>query len=132
VYRNHVNDTIPVATAGLVLRVHAGIALRIAPRVTSVDHRILFTGVLHGAPVPPGGKQLVLEASSGGGWIEFVTDHDRRERPLQRHVPLQVPWAGGLPLPCPLAVRGLPVSRRRLDFVGVLERRAIRGDDLAF
>jgi hypothetical protein len=28
---------------------------------------------LHGAPIPPGGKQLVLEASSGGEWIEFRT-----------------------------------------------------------
>jgi hypothetical protein len=29
--------------------------------------------VLHGAPIPPGGKQLVLEASSGGGWVQFDT-----------------------------------------------------------
>ncbi len=72
-YRSHANDTITVATVSLALRVHAGIALRIAPRVTSVGHRIIFTGVVHGTPVPPGGKQLVLEASSGGGWIEFDT-----------------------------------------------------------
>jgi hypothetical protein len=72
-YRSHVDDTVPVATATLALRVHAGIALRIAPRVTSVGHRIVFTGVLHGAPIPPGGKQLVLEASSGGGWVQFDT-----------------------------------------------------------
>jgi hypothetical protein len=72
-YRSHVNDTVPVATATLKLRVYAGIALRIAPRVTSVGHRIFFSGVLHGAPIPPGGKQLVLEASSGGGWVEFRT-----------------------------------------------------------
>ncbi len=72
-YRSHVDDTVPVATTTLTLRVHAGIRLRIAPRVTSVGHRILFTGVLHGAPIPPGGKQLVLEASSGGEWVEFRT-----------------------------------------------------------
>jgi hypothetical protein len=72
-YRSHVNDTVPVATATLGLRVHAGIALRIAPRTTSVGHTILFSGTLHGAPTPPGGKQLVLEASSGGEWIEFRT-----------------------------------------------------------
>jgi hypothetical protein len=72
-YRSHVDDTVPVATASLTLRVHAGIALRIAPRVTSVGHSIYFTGVVHGAPIPPGGKQLVLEASSGGEWIEFRT-----------------------------------------------------------
>ena len=52
---------------------HAGIALRIAPRVTSAGHSIRFSGVLAGAPIPPGGKQLVLEASSGGEWIQFDT-----------------------------------------------------------
>ncbi len=72
-YRSHVNDTVPVTAAVLTLRVHAGIALRIAPHVTSVGHTIHFSGVLHGAPIPPGGKQLVLEASSGGEWIQFDT-----------------------------------------------------------
>jgi hypothetical protein len=72
-YRSHVNDTIPVATATLTLRVHAGVGLRIAPRTTSVGRAIFFTGVLHGVPIPSGGKQLVLEASSGGEWIEFRT-----------------------------------------------------------
>jgi len=72
-YRSHVDDTIPVATAALTLRVHAGIRLRIAPRVTNAGHTIHFSGVLAGAPVPPGGKQLILEASSGGEWIEFRT-----------------------------------------------------------
>jgi hypothetical protein len=70
-YRSHVDDTIPVATAALTLRVHAGIALEIAPRVTSAGRTIVFTGVLRGTP--PAGKQLVLEASSGGEWIEFRT-----------------------------------------------------------
>jgi hypothetical protein len=73
VYRSHVNDTIPVAAATLTLRVHAGIALAIAPHVTSVGRTIVFTGTLHGAPIPPGGKQLVLEASSGREWIQFRT-----------------------------------------------------------
>lgn len=72
-YRSHVNDTIPVATADLSLRVHAGVALRIAPRVANVGHTIRFTGVLQGTPIPPGGKQLVLEASSGHEWIQFDT-----------------------------------------------------------
>jgi hypothetical protein len=71
-YRSHVNDTVPVAAATLTLRVRAGITLRIAPRVTSVDHTIHFSGTLAGTPIP-GGKQLVLEASSGGEWIEFRT-----------------------------------------------------------
>jgi hypothetical protein len=73
VYRSHLTDTIPVATATLTLRVHAGIALRIVPHVTSVGHSIHFNGTLHGTPIPPGGKQLVLEASSGGDWIQFDT-----------------------------------------------------------
>jgi len=73
-YRSHLNDTTPVATATLTLRVHAGIALGIAPRVTRVGRRIHFTGIVHG-PIPPGGKQLVLEASSGGEWIQFDTVH---------------------------------------------------------
>ncbi len=72
-YRSHVDDTIPVATATLTLLVHAGIALRIVPRVTSVGHTIVFSGTLHGTPIPPDGKQLVLEASSGGEWIQFRT-----------------------------------------------------------
>jgi hypothetical protein len=72
-YRSHVDDTTPVATAALTLRVHAGVGLRIAPRTTSVGHTISFSGALHGAPIPPGGKQLVLEASSGGAWIQFDT-----------------------------------------------------------
>jgi hypothetical protein len=72
-YRSHQNDTIPVATAALTLSVHAGIGLKIAPRSASVGRRIFFSGVLHGAPIPLGGKQLVLEASSGGEWIQFDT-----------------------------------------------------------
>jgi hypothetical protein len=72
-YLSHVDDTIPAATAILTLRVHAGIALRIVPRVTSVGRKIFFSGVLHGTPIPEGGKQLVLEASSGREWIQFNT-----------------------------------------------------------
>ncbi len=71
-YRSHVNDTVPVATAALRLGVHAGLTLHIAPRVTSVGRKVFFSGALHGAPIPPG-KQLVLEASSGGEWIQFDT-----------------------------------------------------------
>lgn len=72
-YRSHIDDTVPVATTTLTLRMHAGAALYIEPHVTSVGHTIYFSGVLHGTPIPPGGKQLVLEASSGGEWIEFQT-----------------------------------------------------------
>jgi primosomal replication protein N len=74
-YRSHVNDTVPAATATLTLRVHAGLTLKISPRTVSVGERIFFSGKLAGAPVPPGGKQLVLEASSGGEWIQFKAIH---------------------------------------------------------
>jgi hypothetical protein len=72
-YHSHVDDTVPVATAALKLGVRAAITLHISPRVTSVGHTIHFSGTLHGEPIPPGGKQLVLEASSGGEWIQFDT-----------------------------------------------------------
>ncbi len=72
-YCSHVDDTVPAATATLTLRVHAGLTLNIAPHTASVGRRIFFSGVLHGTPIPPGGKQLVLEASSGREWVEFRT-----------------------------------------------------------
>jgi hypothetical protein len=72
-YRSHVNDTVDAASATLRLNVHAGMTLRIAPRAASVGRTIYFSGVLHGTPIPPGGKQLVLEASSGRGWVQFDT-----------------------------------------------------------
>ncbi len=71
-YRSHLGDTLPVATRTLTLSVRAGLRLRIAPTVSAVGHTIRFTGRLRGGPLPPGGKQLVLEARSPGGrWIEF-------------------------------------------------------------
>jgi hypothetical protein len=72
-YRSHVDDTEPVATATLTLRVHAAIALRIAPHIAAVNHSIVFSGAVRGTPIPPAGKQLVLEASSGSEWIQFNT-----------------------------------------------------------
>ena len=56
----------------LTLDVRAGIALRIAPRTVGAGSRIRFRGRLLGAPIPPAGKQLVLEArSAGSAWLEF-------------------------------------------------------------
>jgi hypothetical protein len=71
-YRAHLDVEPPAASRALGLTVRAGITLRISPRRTSVGHTIRFAGQLHGAPLPPEGKQLVLEArSAGSGWIEF-------------------------------------------------------------
>jgi hypothetical protein len=72
-YRSHQNDTVAAASATLRLSVHAGISLKIAPRSASVGRKIFFSGVLGGAPIPEGGKQLVLEARSRGEWIQFDT-----------------------------------------------------------
>jgi hypothetical protein len=59
-------------TRTLGLSVRAGIALDVSPHVTSVGRRIFFHGRLLGGPIPPAGKQLVLEARSPGGtWLEF-------------------------------------------------------------
>ena len=81
-YREHLGDTLPVATRTLGLTVRAGVRLRVRPRTTSVGRTIHFTGALPGGPIPRGGKQLVLEARSPGGpWIEFdVVRSTRRGR----------------------------------------------------
>ncbi len=73
VYSNPQNPASAAAIATLRLAVHAGITLKITPRSASVGRKIFFSGVLHGAPIPEAGKQLVLEASSGGEWIQFNT-----------------------------------------------------------
>ncbi len=71
-YREHIGDTLPVATRTLTLTVKAGMRLKISPRTVSVGGRIFFKGKLLGGPIPAGGKQIVLEARSPGGpWIEF-------------------------------------------------------------
>ena len=62
----------PVATRKLTMRVRAVVVLHVTPRVASVGRSIRFRGRLRAGPVPPGGKQLVLEARAPGGtWLEF-------------------------------------------------------------
>jgi len=71
-YRSHLGDALAVATRTLTLSMRAGLTLSVTPRTASVGRSIFFKGRLHGGPIPPGGKQLVLEARSpGSGWIEF-------------------------------------------------------------
>ncbi len=72
-YRTHLGDALAAATRTLGLGVRAGVRLTVHPRTASVGRTIHFSGVLHGTPIPPGGKQLILEASSGGGWVQFDT-----------------------------------------------------------
>jgi hypothetical protein len=71
-YRSHLNDTIAVATAGVRLRVRAGLHLAIHPRRARQGQAIHFDGRLLGGPLPRGGKQVVLLArASRGGWVRF-------------------------------------------------------------
>jgi hypothetical protein len=71
-YRSHVNDTIPSATATVRLRVRAGLRLTIHPRTARRGQLIRFNGRLLGAPLPRGGKQIVLMAhASRGAWVRF-------------------------------------------------------------
>jgi hypothetical protein len=81
-YRSHFGDALPAATRTLALEVQAGISLSVAPHTASVGRSIFFRGRLLGGPIPPGGKQLVLEARSpGSSWIEFqVVRTDARGR----------------------------------------------------
>ena len=97
-YRSHVNDTIPVATATLTLRVHAGIALRIAPRVTSVGHTIVFSGSLHGGPCRRVVSSSCSRPARVGNGSSSARSH-RREGPLPRELSLQVPRPRHLPFP---------------------------------
>jgi hypothetical protein len=62
----------PPVTRELVLTVRAGISLSVSPHSSSAGHEIFFHGRLLGGPVPPAGKQLVLEARSPRGpWLQF-------------------------------------------------------------
>jgi hypothetical protein len=71
-YRSHLGDILPVATSTLRLSARAGMLLSVHPRVTSMGRSIVFRGRLLGAPIPRGGKQVVLEArSSRSSWLEF-------------------------------------------------------------
>ncbi len=64
----------PSVTGSLQLMVPASLSLKIAPRTTQEGGRIGFSGKLRGAPLPPGGKQLVLEARTlSGRWRQFQT-----------------------------------------------------------
>ena len=62
----------PAVTGSLQLTIPASLSLQITPRTTQEGGRIVFSGTLRGAPLPPGGKQLVLEARTlSGPWRQF-------------------------------------------------------------
>jgi hypothetical protein len=71
-YSSRLHQTTPDTTAALTLTVPARLTLRVAPNTSHVGGTIVFSGSLLGAPLPPGGKQLVLEARTPAGpWRQF-------------------------------------------------------------
>lgn len=71
-YRAHLGDPAPAVQATLTLTVPASLTLKVAPRVAHLGATIALKGILRGGPIPPGGKQLVLEArTTGSGWLQF-------------------------------------------------------------
>jgi hypothetical protein len=71
-YSSHSGQAVPDVTATLALTVAARLTLNVTPRTSHAGGAIVFTGTLAGAPLPPGGKQLVLEARAlGGPWRQF-------------------------------------------------------------
>lgn len=62
----------PSVTAQLALAVAAKVSLNVAPRISHVGGTIVFRGALSGGPLPPGGKQVILEARTlHGPWRQF-------------------------------------------------------------
>jgi hypothetical protein len=71
-YSTQLGAPAPSVMATLRLAVPASLSLKIAPRTTQEGGRIVFGGKLRGAPLPSGGKQLVLEARTlRGQWRQF-------------------------------------------------------------
>ncbi len=71
-YAANPGQAAPTVTAQLTLSVPAHLSLRVAPRVSHVGGTIAFSGALSGGPLPPGGKQVILEARTvHGPWRQF-------------------------------------------------------------
>jgi hypothetical protein len=71
-YGAHNPQAVPDVTATLELAVPARLTLRVTPRTSHAGGTIAFSGTLSGAPLPRGGKQLVLEARTlSGPWRQF-------------------------------------------------------------
>ncbi len=63
----------PVVSQALQLAVRAGVELQVSPGSVSAGGSIRLRGRILGAPIPPGGKQIVLEAhSKGSPWLQFL------------------------------------------------------------
>jgi hypothetical protein len=63
----------PVVSRTLLLKVQAALELNVTPTSASVGKSIRLRGRILGEPIPPGGKQVVLEArSQGSRWLQFL------------------------------------------------------------
>jgi len=71
-YAANQGQAAPTVTAQLTLAVPAKVSLKVTPRVSHVGGTIVFRGALSGGPLPPGGKQVILEARAPHGpWRQF-------------------------------------------------------------
>jgi hypothetical protein len=71
-YAANQGQAAPTVTAQLTLAVPARVSLRVTPKVSHVGGTIVFKGALSGGPLPPGGKQMILEARTlQGPWRQF-------------------------------------------------------------
>lgn len=78
-YHQRVNDTKPVVSTTLRLRVAAGVKLSLSRRTVRRGQAVKLTGTVVGRPVPGVGKLVELQARNAGGrWITFRTVRSRK------------------------------------------------------
>jgi hypothetical protein len=78
-YHQRVNDTTPVATATLKLKVAASVRLKLSRKAVRRGQSITLTGSVVGRPISSVGKLLELQARNRGGrWITFRTVRTRK------------------------------------------------------
>jgi hypothetical protein len=78
-YHQRVNDTRPVVSNTLRLRVTAGVKLRLSRTTVRRGQRVTLTGTVLGRPLPKVGKLVELQARNAGGkWITFRTVRSRK------------------------------------------------------
>lgn len=78
-YHQRVNDTKPVASAKLQLRVAAPVRLVLSRKTARRGQSVKLTGTVVGRPVPGGGKLVELQARNAGKrWITFRTVRSKK------------------------------------------------------
>lgn len=71
-YAANQGQAAPTVTAQLTLAVPAKLSLKVTPSISYAGGTIVFKGALSGGPLPPGGKQVILEARTlHGPWRQF-------------------------------------------------------------